>query len=121
MSVTRSRYSEVKPYVTKDGSLIRELMHPDVHGNLNQSLAEAEIPAGGCTDLHVHKKTEEIYFISSGRGRMRLGTDTIEVEKGDTVLIRPGTPHCIENTGTGNLMILCCCSPPYSHDDTQLL
>jgi hypothetical protein len=32
--------------VTKDGSGIRELMHPDRHGNRNQSLAEALVPPG---------------------------------------------------------------------------
>jgi mannose-6-phosphate isomerase-like protein (cupin superfamily) len=52
---------------------------------------------------------------------MTLGDATLEVGAGDTVLIPPGTPHCIEATGTEPLRILCCCSPPYSHDDTELL
>ena len=34
-------YRDIEPYVTKDGSEIRELMHPAVHGNEKQSLAEA--------------------------------------------------------------------------------
>ena len=37
----KSAYSSVPPYITKDGSTIRELMHPAVHGNRNQSFAEA--------------------------------------------------------------------------------
>jgi hypothetical protein len=36
----------VVPYVTRDGSEIRELMHPGVHGNRAQSLAEATIGPG---------------------------------------------------------------------------
>jgi len=42
----KSRYVSVESFVTKDGSIIRELMHPSVHGNANQSLAEAIVPVG---------------------------------------------------------------------------
>ncbi len=117
----RTRYADVPPYVTKDGSTIRELMHPAAHGNRLQSLAEATIDAGARTQLHRHALTEELYHITAGTGLMTLGDATLEVVAGDTVLIPPGTPHCIEATGTEPLRILCCCSPPYSHGDTELL
>jgi len=35
----KTEYKTVKPYITKDGSIIRELIHPNVHGNQNLSLA----------------------------------------------------------------------------------
>jgi mannose-6-phosphate isomerase-like protein (cupin superfamily) len=117
----RTRYADVPAYVTKDGSTIRELMHPSAHGNRLQSLAEATIDAGSRTQLHRHALTEELYHVTAGTGLMTLGDATLEVGAGDTVLIPPGTPHCIEATGTEPLRILCCCSPPYSHDDTELL
>lgn len=117
----RTRYSDVPAYVTKDGSTIRELMHPAAHGNRMQSLAEATIDAGSWTQLHRHALTEELYHVTAGTGLMTLGDLTQKVGAGDTVLIPPGTPHCIEATGTEPLRILCCCSPPYSHDDTELL
>jgi len=62
-----TQYKDVQPYVTKDGSLIRELMHPDVHGNRQQSLAEAIVPVGFTTFLHKHLKSEEIYHIAELR------------------------------------------------------
>jgi mannose-6-phosphate isomerase-like protein (cupin superfamily) len=37
------------------------------------------------------------------------------------VHIAPGTPHCIEALGEAPLRILCCCAPPYAHEDTELL
>lgn len=52
---------------------------------------------------------------------MRLGEEEFEVKTGDTVCIAPGIAHCIHNTGKGDLVILCCCSPAYSHEDTELL
>lgn len=117
----KSVLSNVEAYLTKDGSEIRELMHPAVHGNRNQSLAEATIPPGTRTVLHQHAVTEELYHVTQGQGLMTLGEESFAVVVGDTVLIAPGTPHCIEATGSEPLKILCCCSPAYSHDDTELL
>lgn len=42
-------YATVPAYRTKDGSEIRELMHPAVYGNRVQSLAEATVPVGART------------------------------------------------------------------------
>ena len=117
----KSKYSEVEPCVTKDGCEIRELMHPSVHGNRNQSLAEATVRAGQKTELHCHWASEEIYHFSQGRGVMTVGDERFPVKAGDTVCIPPGVAHQVENTGRGPLRILCACSPPYAHDDTRLV
>lgn len=114
-------YSTVPAYITKDGSEIRELMHPRVHGNRAQSLAEATVPAGTRTLLHRHAVTEELYHITAGAGVMTLGDRRFPVAVGDTILIAPGTPHCVEAVGNAPLVLLCCCSPAYSHTDTQLI
>jgi mannose-6-phosphate isomerase-like protein (cupin superfamily) len=117
----KTGYSEIAPYVTLDGSEIRELMHPAVHGNGRQSLAEATVAPGARTALHRHRVTEEIYHFTAGCGRMTLGAERFDVRPGDTVRIPPGTPHCLENNGSEALRILCACAPPYSHEDTELL
>ena len=111
----------IEPYLTKDGSQIRELIHPSLHCNRNQSLAEATVAARAKTALHRHKITEEIYHITSGTGMMTLDNKRFAVAAGDTVCIMPGTPHCIENTSEAPLKILCACSPAYAHEDTELL
>jgi len=117
----RTRHADVPAYVTKDGSEIRELMHPSVQGNRNQSVAEATVPPGVRTLLHRHPASEEIYHVTQGSGRMTLGDGTLDVAIGDTILIPPGMPHCIEATSSSPLRILCCCSPAYAHEDTELL
>lgn len=117
----KTEYGRLPVYVTKDGSLIRELMHPGLHENRNQSLAEAVIAPGGSTLLHRHRAAEELYHVTRGAGRMTLGKESFALAVGDTVAIPPGTPHCVQNTGTEPLHILCCCSPAYSHADTELL
>ena len=98
-----TRYDSIQPYATKDGSEIRELMHPSVHGNRNQSLAEATVSPGMQTVLHLHHRTEEIYYITHGAGLMTLGDEAFAVAVGDTVCIVPGTPHCIKNTSDAPL------------------
>jgi mannose-6-phosphate isomerase-like protein (cupin superfamily) len=117
----KTRLADIAPYVTKDGSEIRELMHPDHHGNRAQSLAEAVVPAGTRTLLHRHLTSEELYHVTSGEGLLTLGEEKLKVSPGVTALIPPGTPHCIEAIGAGALHILCCCSPAYRHEDTELL
>lgn len=117
----KSRYQEISPYITKDGSEIRELLHPSVHGNRNQSLAEAIIPAGKQSILHRHNSSEEIYHITSGHGVMQLGEKKFEIRPGDTIAIPAGMPHAVENYGKEPLKLLCSCSPPYSHEDTELV
>lgn len=116
----KTRYVEIAAYITRDGSQIRELLHPDHHGARNQSLAEATVQPGQRTLLHRHWFTEELYHITAGCGTMTLGERRFAVEVGDTVLIPPGAAHCIE-AGEMELRMLCCCSPAYSHGDTELL
>ena len=116
-----TQYNDIDVYETKDGSLIRELMHPEQHASKNQSLAEASVPVGITTKLHKHSQTEELYYILQGEASMTLGDEVFSVQQGDTVCIKSDTPHCIKNTGNDVLKILCCCSPAYSHTDTTLL
>jgi mannose-6-phosphate isomerase-like protein (cupin superfamily) len=103
----------VEAFVTKDGSTIRELHHTEV-----QSLAEATLEVEQATERHYHRVTEEIYFVLKGQGKMEVDGETTYVRPGDAVLIPPGAWHTLENNGTSELRILCCCAPPYSHDDT---
>lgn len=117
----RSQLDEVPAYVTKDGSSIRELMHPAIHGNARQSLAEASVPPGGATLLHRHHESEELYFIVAGTGRMILGEEAFAIAAGDTILIPPGTPHCLRNNGGETLRLLCACAPAYRHEDTEVM
>ena len=95
-------------------------MHPAVHGNRAQSLAEATVKPGHATHRHRHLQTEEIYHFLRGCGQLQLDDAVREVQTGDTVLIPPGCWHSVVNHGEHDLVFLCCCSPAYAHADTQL-
>ena len=112
--------NEVPPFITKDGSEIRELLAHRNSAIRQQSLAEARLPVGGATQEHYHVKTEEIYYLTHGIGRMRIEGESREVKAGDAVAILPGQKHKLWNTGPETLRLLCCCAPAYEHDDTVI-
>ena len=117
----RVRLEDRESFITADGSSIRELAGIPSGNAINQSLAEATVPPGGETVEHFHRTSEEIYHFIAGAGRMRLGSEEADVRAGDTVVIAPGLRHKLFNPGTEPLVLLCCCAPPYSDEDTVLL
>lgn len=107
-----------QPFTTKDGSTIRSILDRANAPVKNQSLAEATVPAGVTTQRHYHRASEEFYYVLSGTGKMTIGDEVRDVSGGDAILIPPGAWHTI--TAAEELRFLCCCAPPYSHDDTFL-
>ncbi len=116
----KANLRDLTPFITADGSSIRELAHPSWTTARGQSLAEASVEAGGETAEHYHPRSEELYYFVAGEGRMRLDADEAAVTAGDCVVIPPGTPHKLWNTGSTLLVLLCCCAPAYSDDDTVM-
>src|SRR3954453_14161124 len=95
--------SEVPAFTTRDGSEIRELLAYRNSCIRAQSLAEARLAVGGSTQEHYHTKTEEIYYITHGAGRMRIEGELRDVKPGDAIPIPPGQKHKIWNTGSDTL------------------
>ena len=112
--------ADAEPFVTKDGSTIREVAGRVSLPAAHQSLAEATVPPGAATEAHFHRLTEELYFFTAGEGRLRVAGDERDVRPGDCVVIPPGAEHKLWNTGDVALRLLCCCAPAYSHDDTVI-
>ena len=114
-AMTINPLSEQTPFTTKDGSTIRSILDRTNAPVVHQSLAEATVPVGQPTERHYHKLSEEFYFILEGQGTMEIDGETREVASGDAILIPPGAWHQI--TAVQTLRFLCCCAPPYSHED----
>ena len=111
---------KVPAFITKDGSEIRELLAYRNSAIRNQSLAEARLAVGGATQEHYHPRTEEIYYITHGTGRIRIEGETREVAAGDAIAIVPGQRHKLWNIGNEPLRLLCCCAPGYEDSDTVM-
>ncbi len=109
---------EAEPFTTKDGSTIRELLGLPTSSLVQKlSLAEAILGPGQATKRHYHRESEEIYFLLEGVGLMEVDGATRQVGPGDAVLVPAGARHTLR-AGDAGARLLCCCAPPYRHDDT---
>jgi len=61
---------------------------------------------GSTIGFHKHEDSEEIYYIISGRGLMKVDEEEVEVGAGDAVLTKKGSSHGIRNIGNTNLRLL---------------
>jgi mannose-6-phosphate isomerase-like protein (cupin superfamily) len=113
-------YKEIEPFVTLDGSEIREWAGRVSAPARNQSLAEATVPVGGATTEHYHRLTEELYLVTAGEGRLIIDGEERRIGTGDCALIPPGARHKVFNVGAEPLRIVCACAPAYSDEDTCL-
>ncbi len=115
--MTINQLDEQSPFTTADGSTIRSILDLSNAPVKQQSLAEATLPPGTATQRHYHMDSEEFYYILEGTGTMDVEGETSTVQPGDGILIPAGAWHQITAADT-ELRLLCCCSPPYSHEDT---
>jgi mannose-6-phosphate isomerase-like protein (cupin superfamily) len=74
------------------------------------------VHADTATQRHSRWLSEEFHFILEGRDSMEIDGVFRDVTPGDAIPIPPGAWHTI--TAREKLRFLCCCAPPYSHEDT---
>ncbi|MFP6875045.1 MAG: cupin domain-containing protein [Verrucomicrobiales bacterium] len=118
VAMTVNPLAKQKPITTADGSAIRSILDSTNAPVVRQSLAEAQLPAKGETQRHYHRQSEELYFIIQGEATMEIDGELRKVLPGDGILIPAGAWHQIRASEGAPLQFLCCCAPPYSHEDT---
>lgn len=104
-------------FTAGDGTVLRELLHPDKQAiALRYSLAHA-IVAVGQTSLPHALKTSEVYYILSGQGEMHIDGEYQVVEPGDAIYIPPNAKQFISNSGTEPLVFICLVDPAWRKED----
>jgi mannose-6-phosphate isomerase-like protein (cupin superfamily) len=104
-------------FVAGDGTLLRELLHPDKQPlALRYSLAHAIVPVGQTSYPH-SLKTSEVYYILSGTGEMHIDDESQVVEPGDAIYIPPDARQFIYNCGTEPLVFICIVDPAWRKED----
>lgn len=79
------------------------------------SIARARVTPGVTTRWHRLAETAERYCILDGAGRVELADlPPQDVAAGDVVLIPPGCPQRITNTGSEDLLFLAICTPRFT-------
>lgn len=84
------------------------------------SLAEETLLPGQSVTPHHHREIEEIYYILSGSGVMRVGDEKREVAAGDAVYVPRRSVHTLENTGAEPIKLLLVCGPAFFYEDEVL-
>lgn len=62
-----------------------------------QMINWAKLPVGKTFKAHYHEDMEEIFIIFNGKTKIYVGSEEAEMEKGDAVLIPPGSVHKMAN------------------------
>lgn len=115
------RLSDCQEFIAGDGSVLRELLHPDKSDvAIRYSLAHAKVAPGERTKAH-RLTTAEVYYVLSGRGRMHIGDESGQVDAGCVVYIPPGAIQSIENTGRNDLVFLCIVDPAWRRENEEVL
>lgn len=108
-------------FVAGDGSLLRELLHPDkARVDIRYSLAHATVPFGQATKPH-RLTTAEVYYVIEGFGQMFVDDESEPVEPGNAIYIPPGATQYIENTGDHELVFLCIVDPAWREQDEEII
>ena len=80
----------------------------------NVSIARARVEPKVTTKLHYLKGVDEIYLVTEGRGRVKVGNlEPTEVGKGDLVFVPAGTHQQITNIADSDLIFYCICNPRF--------
>ncbi len=111
------KLSHCPEFVAGDGTLLRELFHPDKQSlDLRYSLAQAIVPVGKTSIPHA-LATSEVYYILAGEGEMHIYNETQTVGTGDAIYIPPGATQFIRNSGDEPLVFICIVDPAWRKED----
>jgi mannose-6-phosphate isomerase-like protein (cupin superfamily) len=80
------------------------------------SITWVDVEPGGEQKPHSHGP-QQVYVITRGTGRMRVGEEESEVSEGQMVFIPPDTEHGILNTGDGVLTYISAATPAFAVSD----
>lgn len=103
----------MREYIGPDGARILELAGRST-GLESHSLAIITHPAGMATVDHHHTVADEVYYVQSGRGHIRIDGEMRALETGDTVILRPGQRHKLWADAGEDVVLVVTCAPAYS-------
>jgi mannose-6-phosphate isomerase-like protein (cupin superfamily) len=111
------RLNDRLEFTAGDGTLLREILHPDKQPiDLRYSLAHAIVAPHETSYAH-SLKTSEVYYILRGVGEMHIDDEVQQVGVGDTVYIPPEAKQFIRNVGDEPLVFLCIVDPAWRKED----
>ncbi len=106
------------PFIARDGALIFELFRDSKSKIKNLSIATGTLKPKQKAIPHHHRKTEEIYYVLAGRGKVLIGKSWLPIRKGDAIFVPLNTQCALHNTSLkSKFEVLAISSPPYTDSD----
>jgi len=90
------------------GREIRDIYNKENTGEAGLSLRVTDVMPGETTyPAHIHRENEEIIFILSGTGDIKIGDTVFPLKPNDAIFIPGGESHIIRNTGDDAMRMVC--------------
>ena len=111
--VTVRNWQDVDPYVGHETAIIWPIFRAESEAEKTRNHEDDALfitrgisgftrhlmQPGKSGDYHDHEKIEQVYYIVSGQGKMKLDGDIYPIRPGDTVHIPPKVKHQLINDG----------------------
>jgi len=90
------------------GRETRDLINGKIVGARGISLRITDVlPGEVCNPGHIHTECEEVIFILSGKGEIKIGQEVFPMKPGDAIFLPTGVGHLIRNTGKEVMRMAC--------------
>lgn len=98
-----------KPYAR----VIKHIAAPWTLGTTKMWLGMSKVDPGSCSNPHTHSDAEEIFYVVSGYGQIRVGGEVADVGPGSCVFVPIGQEHQLINNHDETLKVVAVVSPPF--------
>ena len=95
---------------------IKHLAAPWNMGTRNIWMGITIVDQGSSSSFHTHHDTEEVFFVISGQGKIRVNEEEEAIGPGSCIYIPIGSPHQLVNTGHETLRVIASASPPFDRE-----
>lgn len=104
-------------FAARDGALVYSLFSKKEQDRTGVGVAYGILEPQRKALRHKHNISDEIYYLISKEGYVKLNNEREKVLNDDIIYIPKGTEHGLENPTRKQLEILCVSCPPYDEDD----
>jgi mannose-6-phosphate isomerase-like protein (cupin superfamily) len=83
---------------------LKVLLSPDIQPiSPGLGMGMVILPPGRSSSSHSHETEQEVWYVVSGRGRVRVGDEEAEIHADTVIVAPPGTNHQLINEGEDSL------------------
>lgn len=98
-----------------DGRTVYWLQTPETTGGKYNSVCTVVYdPGARACPAHAHDNGEETIYVESGSGKVKVGEEVFDIERGSLVLFPQSVPHMVWNTGRVPMHLICFYGPQQS-------